>query len=94
VTPTVETLETRTLLSVDPVLVADLVAGAGGSNPNNFVNVNGTLFFSANDGTTVMSCGEVTARPPGPHSSKISAAEARSYPLFDERERHAVLPGQ
>lgn len=45
----VETLETRKLLSVDPVLVADLVAGAGGSNPSNFVNVNGTLFFSAFD---------------------------------------------
>ena len=51
-TPTVETFETRTLLSVDPVIVADIVAGAGGSAPNNFVDVNGTLFFSANNGTT------------------------------------------
>ena len=48
--PMVETLETRTLLSVDPVLVADLFVGAGGSNPSHFANVNGTLFFSANDG--------------------------------------------
>ena len=48
--PRVETLETRTLLSVDPVLVADLVIGAGGSYPSDFVNVNGTLFFRANDG--------------------------------------------
>ena len=47
-TPLVETLETRKLLSVDPVMVADLVVGANGSNPN-FVNVNGTLFFRAND---------------------------------------------
>ena len=46
----VETLETRTLLAVDAVLVADLLVGAGGSNPSHFVNVNGTLFFSANDG--------------------------------------------
>ena len=50
-TPMVETLETRTLLAVDPVLVADLLVGAGGSTPSHFVNVNGTLFFSANDGT-------------------------------------------
>ena len=48
--PMVETLEPRTLLSVDPVLVADLVIGAGGSNPSQFVNVSGTLFFRANDG--------------------------------------------
>ena len=47
----VETLEIKTLLSATPELVADLVLGAGGSNPSNFVNVNGTLFFSANDGT-------------------------------------------
>jgi ELWxxDGT repeat protein len=46
----VEALESRTLLSVDPVLVKDIVIGAGGSNPTNFVNVNGTLFFTANDG--------------------------------------------
>ena len=51
-TPMVETLETRKLLSVDPVLVADLVAGAGGSNASQFVNVNGTLFFRADDGVT------------------------------------------
>ena len=49
--PQVETLEDKTLLSVDPFRVADLVIGAGGSNPSQFVNVNGTLFFSANDGT-------------------------------------------
>jgi ELWxxDGT repeat protein len=48
--PIVETLEPRTLLSVDPVLVADLAIGAGGSNPSQFVNVSGTLFFRANDG--------------------------------------------
>ena len=35
---------------VDPELVTDLLAGAGGSSPSNFVNVNGTLFFTANDG--------------------------------------------
>ncbi|MFO1003981.1 MAG: hypothetical protein U0936_27000 [Planctomycetaceae bacterium] len=51
-TPTVETLETRTLLSVDPVIVADIMAGAGGSAPSNFLNVNGILFFIANNGTT------------------------------------------
>ncbi len=49
-TPIVEMLEARILLSVDPVVVADLVIGAGGSNPSDFVNVNGTLFFRANDG--------------------------------------------
>ena len=32
-------------------LVKDINPGAGDSNINNIVNVNGTLYFSANDGT-------------------------------------------
>ena len=45
-----ETLETRKLLSVDPVLVKDIVSGSLRSSPSNLTNVNGTLFFSADDG--------------------------------------------
>lgn len=45
-----ETLETRTLLSADPVVI-DIASAADGSNPMELANVNGTLFFRANDGT-------------------------------------------
>jgi ELWxxDGT repeat protein len=47
----VEPLEDRTT-PTRVSLVKDILAGAGASNPRDFVNVNGTLFFTARDGTT------------------------------------------
>ena len=32
------------------VMVADIVPGTGGASPHELTNVNGTLFFFANDG--------------------------------------------
>ncbi len=48
---TFETLEDRTLLSVTPVLLGDLNPGAASSTPEEFVEIGGTTFFAANDGT-------------------------------------------
>lgn len=45
----IESHEARTLLSGQPVLVADVVPGSTGSNPREFTNVNGILFFVADD---------------------------------------------
>ncbi len=39
-----EPLETRMLLAGLPALI-DIVAGAGASSPDNFTNVNNTVFF-------------------------------------------------
>ena len=54
-------------------------AGAG---PSNLTNVNGTLFFTADDGTTRRrSCGRATAPPPAPSLVKdINPGGAGSYP--------------
>ena len=49
------------------------------SYPSNLTNVNGTLFFTADDGSTDRSCGRATAPPPAPSSSvDISAAVIQS----------------
>jgi ELWxxDGT repeat protein len=45
-----EPMESRTHLSV--VMVKDINLGGGGSEPDSLVNVNGTLFFRANDGAS------------------------------------------
>ncbi|MBA4192738.1 MAG: hypothetical protein C0467_32635, partial [Planctomycetaceae bacterium] len=45
-----EQLEDRTC-PTSVSLVKDIVPGSGAGNPRNFTNVNGTLFFSAFDGT-------------------------------------------
>jgi ELWxxDGT repeat protein len=45
-----EPLEARMLLAGLPTLI-DIFAGAGGSSPENFINVNNTLFFTANNGS-------------------------------------------
>ncbi|QGJ71391.1 Hypothetical protein PBC10988_30960 [Planctomycetales bacterium 10988] len=45
-----EQLEGRQLLAAMPVLI-DIVPGADGSGPGNFEEMNGTVFFAANDGT-------------------------------------------
>jgi ELWxxDGT repeat protein len=82
-TSMVETLEPRTLLSVDPVLVADLVIGAGGSNPSNFVNVNGTLFFNANDGVNGIELWRSNGTAAGTKLVKdILTGSGGSYPGF------------
>lgn len=47
----IESLEVRVALAGDlsAAIVADIVPGAGGSDPRNLVAVNGTLFFTATD---------------------------------------------
>jgi ELWxxDGT repeat protein len=47
-----EHLEDRMLLSVDALEVADINPGLANGNPQQLTNVNGTLFFAANDGTS------------------------------------------
>ena len=66
------------------------------SDPGYLTNVNGTLFFTANDGTNGRSCGRATAPPPAPSWSRTStpAAGGSVARRPDERERHAVLRGQ
>ena len=44
-----ELLEERRLLAIEPQLI-EILIGARGSDPHELTNVNGTLFFSANDG--------------------------------------------
>src|SRR5260370_34817052 len=46
-----ERLEDRTVPSGTPTLVKDINTLGFSSNPDHEANVNGTLFFSANDGT-------------------------------------------
>ena len=65
--------------SPTPELVADLAIGTLRIKPREFVNVNGTLFFPADDGSNGLSCGKVTARPPGQRSSKISARRKQRF---------------
>jgi ELWxxDGT repeat protein len=48
--PRIELLENRLLPSLAPFLVADINPGNNSSSPQSTVNVNGTLFFSADDG--------------------------------------------
>jgi ELWxxDGT repeat protein len=62
--------------SAGTTLVKDIVTEEARFVSEFLTNVNGTLFFTAKTLRTVLSCGKVTARPPGPHSSKISTAEA------------------
>ena len=62
----------------------------------NLTNVNGTLFFAANDGVQATSCGRATALPPAPSwSSDINPGGSIPSPTKpDERQRHALLLGQ
>jgi hypothetical protein len=46
----VEELEGRALLASQPLLVRDINPGSGGAYPQELVEVDGTLFFAANDG--------------------------------------------
>jgi ELWxxDGT repeat protein len=50
--PRVEPLEDRRLLSLVPVLVRDINPVGSDSEPDWLTNVNGTLFITANDGTS------------------------------------------
>ncbi|MDB5391591.1 MAG: hypothetical protein JWM11_7237 [Planctomycetaceae bacterium] len=45
-----EQLEDRLLLSINPVQVADIFPGPKDSAPQQFTNLNGTLYFTATDG--------------------------------------------
>ena len=74
------------------VMVKDINPGKATSYPLFLTNVNGTLFFQANDGVHGMNSGRATAPPPAPSWSRTSTPGARleSYPP-DERQWHAVL---
>jgi hypothetical protein len=48
------------------VLVKDINPGPEQSYPTDLTNINGTLFFSADDGARDPSCGKATAPPPVP----------------------------
>ena len=56
------------------VLVKDINPGTASSIPSFLTNVNGTLFFTANDGAPATSCGRATARPPARSWSRTSIA--------------------
>ena len=62
------------------VLVKDINPGSNGSYPTCLTNVNGTLFFQANDAVHGSDCGRATARPPAPSSSRTSTPGTGSYP--------------
>ena len=61
------------------IRVQDIDPGGGDSNPHYLTDVNGTLFF-ADDGTAAMSCGKVTAPPPGPPSCPDSTSAPPAPP--------------
>ena len=66
------------------------------SYPSNLTNVNGTLFFTANDGTNGRELWKSDGTAAGTVLVKdINPGSAGSYPgRPDERQRHAVLLGQ
>ena len=53
-------------------LVKDIHPGPSSSYPRDLTNVDGTLFFSADDGASGGSCGRATAPPPAPPWSRTS----------------------
>ena len=70
---------------------------AASSYPGNLTNVNGTLFFAANDGTHGYELWKSDGTAAGTVLVKdINPGSGDSYarPQPDERERHAVLRGQ
>src|SRR6516165_123726 len=82
-----EPLEGRMLLSdgtaAGTVLVKDINPGGAGSNPGGLIDVNGTLFFAANDGTH----GTELWKSDGTASGTVLVADidpgsASSYPTF------------
>jgi ELWxxDGT repeat protein len=81
--PRVETLEDKTLLSVDPVLVVDLGSEYHGSNPYSLVNVNGTLFFVGDDGVSGRELWKTDGTSAGTTLVKdIRTGSDGSYPRF------------
>ena len=70
--------------------------GTGSSYPSDLTNVNGTLFFAANDGTSGVELWKSDGTAAGTVLVKdIRPGPAARYPeLPDERRRHAVLRGQ
>jgi ELWxxDGT repeat protein len=78
--------------SAGTTLVKDIRSGSGGSNPISLTNVNGTLFFQANDGVN----GVELWQSDGTSAGTTLVKDIRSGRWFvsdfsDERERHAVL---
>ena len=76
-------------------MVKDIDPGSSGSVPIDLTNVNGTLYFAANDGAH----GEELWKSDGTAAGTVMVkdidpgATLRS-PEPDERQRHALLPGQ
>ena len=58
-------------------MVKDIYPGTRTSSyPRYLTNVNGTLYFTANDGRTALSSGRATGRRPAPSWSRTSARAA------------------
>ena len=76
------------------VLVADIDPGSGSSNPTDLTNVNGTLFFAANDGVHGNELWKSNGTAAGTVLVKDINPGSRLLPAPDERQRHALLPGQ
>ena len=78
------------------VLVKDINPGSSSSYPGNLTNVNGTLFFAANDGTgheLWKSDGTAAGTVLVKDITRLPAASGLPRPP-DERERDAVLQRQ
>ena len=77
-------------------LVKDINPGTSGSYPGDLTNVNGTLFFTADDGThghelwksDGTAAGTVLVKDINPGGDRLGPQRA------DERQRHAVLHGR
>jgi ELWxxDGT repeat protein len=65
------------------VLVKDIRAGSGNSNPRNFASSGGTIYFSANDGTTGIELWKTDGSSDGTLLVKaIAAGGASARPSF------------
>ena len=97
--PVLERLEARCTPAAASA-VADILPGAGASVPANFVNVNGTLFFTADDGSHGRRAVEERRhgrrhRPGQGHLPGLQRRRTTRRPqLPDQRQRDAVLRGR
>ncbi len=73
-----EQLEDRTVPAT--FLVRDILGGSSGSGPTEFVNVNGTLFFVADDGTGTNGHGKELWKSDGTSTGTVLVADIRPGP--------------